>query len=357
MMAEGSLFGHLAFGFSQSPENLGTEALCFILGKSRAANQALVRFIAQSGADLPETLNFETQSQGEESEIPDLIGKDSEGREMVIGEAKFWAGLTGNQPVTYLKRLKKRGGAVLMFIAPEMRFATLWPELVRRTREAKLTISTTESKSHVYRTAQVDEGQVLMLTSWRALLNVMRAAVEAEGDLNALSDIEQLFGLCERMDTEAFLPLRSEELSSGIGKRATQYPDLIDRVTETLAAEGLISLKGLKATPIREGYGRYMVMHDFGCMLQFNTRLWGKYRETPLWLNVRDTGGKYWGYSERIRERLVRLEAEEPSRLVLEDGKWVFVPLYLPVNEEKDRVVDSLVEQMKEIIGLLGAGE
>jgi len=64
-----SLFGHLAFGFSQSPENLGTEALCFILGKSRAANQAFTRFIAQSGAVLPETLNFETQSPGEENEI------------------------------------------------------------------------------------------------------------------------------------------------------------------------------------------------------------------------------------------------------------------------------------------------
>ena len=356
-MAENSLFGHLAFGFSQSPENLGTEALCFILGKSRAANQALSRFIAQSGAKLPETLNFETQSQGEESEIPDLIGKDNEGREAVIGEAKFWAGLTGNQPVTYLKRLKKRGGAVLMFIAPEMRFATLWPELLRRTKEAKIVVSAIENESHIYRTARVEEDQVLMLTSWRALLNVMRAAVEAEGDQNTLSDIEQLFGLCERMDSEAFLPLRSEELSSGIGKRLTQYPDLVDRVTETLFAEGLISLKGLKATSIRDGYGRYMVMHDFGCMLQFNTRLWGKYRETPIWLNVMDTGGKHWSYSERIRERLISLEAEEPTRLILENGKWTFIPLYMPVNEEKDRVVESLVRQMREIIGLLGAGD
>jgi len=352
-----SLFGHLAFGFSQSPENLGTEALCFILGKSRAANQALTRFIAQSGAMIPETLNFESQSQGEESEIPDLIGKDSEGRETVIGEAKFWAGLTGNQPVTYLKRLKKRDGTALVFIAPEMRFATLWPELLRRATEARMTISVMENESHIFRTARVDEDQALILTSWRALLNVMRAAVEAEGDLITLSDIEQLFGLCERMDSEAFLPLRSEELSSGIGKRLTQYPDLIDRVTETLAAEGLISLKGLKATPIRDGYGRYMVMHGFGCMLQFNTRLWGRYRETPIWLNVMDTGGKHWSYSERIRERLIRLEAEEPSRLVLEDGKWTFIPLYMPVNEEKDGVVESLVGQMKEIIGLLGAGE
>lgn len=352
-----SLFGHLAFGFSRSPENLGTEALCFILHKSRAANQAFTRFIAQSGAVIPETLNFDTQSQGEENEIPDLIGKDSDGREVAVGEVKFWAGLTGNQPVTYLKRLKKHGGSALVFVAPEMRFTTLWPELIRRVHEAKLSFSTTEVESHVYRAGRVDEDQVLMLTSWRALLNVMRAAVEAEGDLNTLSDIEQLFGLCERMDSEAFLPVRAEELSSGIGKRLTQYPDLVDRVTEILFSEGLISLKGLKATSIREGYGRYMVMHDFGCMLQFNTRLWAKFRETPIWLNVKDTGGKYWGYSERIRDRLISLETEVPSRFILDNGKVVIIPLYLPVNEEMDRVIESLVNQMKEIIGLLGARE
>ena len=244
-----------------------------------------------------------------------------------------------------------------MFIAPEMRFATLWPELIRRAKEANFKVAITQDGSGAFRCAQIDEGRFLILTSWRAILNVMRAAVEAEGDLKTVSDIEQLSGLCERMDSEAFLPIRSEELSSGIGKRLTQYPDLVDRVTETLAAEGLISLKGLKATSIREGYGRYMVMHDFGCMLQFNTRLWGKFRETPLWLNVRDTGGKYWGYSERIRDRLMSLEAEDPSRLIFENGNLVFIPLYLPVNEEKDEVIESLVEQMREIIGLLGAGE
>ena len=47
-------------------------------------------------------------------------------------EAKFWAGLTENQPNAYLARLPlDERPAVLLFVAPEARLETLWPELRR----------------------------------------------------------------------------------------------------------------------------------------------------------------------------------------------------------------------------------
>jgi hypothetical protein len=54
-------------------------------------------------------------------------------------EAKFWAGLTENQPVTYLRSSLDSGQpGCLLFVMPAARLETVWPELVRRTRDAGL---------------------------------------------------------------------------------------------------------------------------------------------------------------------------------------------------------------------------
>ena len=73
-----------------------------------------------------------TQVTGEEGERPDLVGYDDEGIERVLIEAKFWAGLTENQPNAYLERSPDNSPSVLLFVAPEARLNTLWPELCRR---------------------------------------------------------------------------------------------------------------------------------------------------------------------------------------------------------------------------------
>ena len=57
------------------------------------------------GIDLAESLHFRTQVTGDDATRPDLVGKDQAGREVLLIEAKFWAGLTENQPVSYLERL------------------------------------------------------------------------------------------------------------------------------------------------------------------------------------------------------------------------------------------------------------
>ena len=44
-MAE-SLFGHLAFQFSNSPENLATESLKFILNRSQIARESFLKIFS-----------------------------------------------------------------------------------------------------------------------------------------------------------------------------------------------------------------------------------------------------------------------------------------------------------------------
>ena len=75
--------------------------------------------IAAGGANLGEIAQVRTQATGEEGERPDLAGFDRNGRERVLVEAKFWAGLTDNQPIAYLERLPaNRPGALLFDLDP-----------------------------------------------------------------------------------------------------------------------------------------------------------------------------------------------------------------------------------------------
>jgi len=54
-------------------------------------------------------------------------------------ENKFWAGLTDNQPISYLKQLAKyTQPTVLLVVVPEAREQTVWRELIRRLKGADI---------------------------------------------------------------------------------------------------------------------------------------------------------------------------------------------------------------------------
>ncbi len=93
-MQHDSLFGHLASRFSGQTENIATEALNYIINRSSVARRAFLQFAAQADVELPDTLRFQTQAVGDDNAIPDLVGMDSESRQVLLVEAKFWAGLT-----------------------------------------------------------------------------------------------------------------------------------------------------------------------------------------------------------------------------------------------------------------------
>src|SRR5579859_5516231 len=135
-----SLFGHLAHRFSTHPENLATEALNYVLASSEPAARALLSLLAEIEPGLPLDLSFETQVVGEDDARPDLVGKHPELGSVLILEAKFWAGLTAHQPVTYLTRLPRQHPAVLMVMAPGLRFQTLWTELADRCAAAGVAV-------------------------------------------------------------------------------------------------------------------------------------------------------------------------------------------------------------------------
>ncbi len=253
-----SVLGFLATRFASSQENLATEALNFVLGKSDHLRNSFLEFINQMGCEITGPLTFSTQSAGEDNAIPDLVGINKDRYKVVVGEAKFWAGLTENQPLTYIKHLPSNERSILLFIAPARRFQTLWPEIKRRCTDAGIVLSDERTIGEEFLGTRMNDKQYLGLCSWRSLLNVLSTTANAHDLHNIAADIQQLDGLCSRMDSEAFLPIQSTELSSGHGLRYLHYHQIVDEVVEKLVIEKVVVLKGVRATPAWGKYTRYM---------------------------------------------------------------------------------------------------
>ena len=168
-----TLLAHLAWKLSDRHEDIAVEALGYIF-RSSQARRVLEEMLRARGADVGSIEEVRTQATGKEGARPDLAGVDRTGLERVLIEAKFWAGLTGNQPTAYLERLPTNTPSALLFVAPAARLETLWDELCQRAgvngpRPAAET-------SEEFRSVTMAGARHLMLTSWTHLLERLDGA-------------------------------------------------------------------------------------------------------------------------------------------------------------------------------------
>jgi hypothetical protein len=255
----------------------------------------------------------------------------------LIIEAKFWAGLTDAQPVRYLQVAPHP--EVLLFIAPEARQETLWRELERRVRGAELEMESNSGFSAVVGPT------VLALASWRAILNAMEAELYASGDGASLSDVRQLHELCKRHDDEAFLPLHSEELTSDVGRRIEQFGAICSDLTGLLVKDGLADVSKLRPTGGNGWWGRYLRLRGHGAFLHFSARCWADWGDSPIWLS-------FWTDTPSPRDHLRKAGIAWFER----DGQ-VYIPVLLPLGEERDRVIAAAMSQLREIASALPQGQ
>lgn len=349
-MTTDSLLGHLATRFASHPENVASESLAFIIDRFPPAKRALLGFVQHLGIQLPTNIVFRTQKSGSDGSIPDLVGSDPENREVLIIEAKFWAGLTDNQPIAYLNRLPADGDGALVIVAPALRICLLWNELVLRCKEARVALGPERQLSSEVIVRSIGGRHLLALVSWRAALTHISRDVAAEGpNLAILSDLQQLQGLCDRMDEDAFLPLQSEELTSTIPIRQMQFCQLVDDLVERSVTEKLASLEGCRSSSGRGAYFRPMFLSGFGCILQVNFDYWARKRSTPIWLSVRDP---QWKPTQAVKDALAVLEVEDPPRIIHTDTD-LLIPLRLPLGVERPVVLSELIAQIRDVAGLL----
>lgn len=348
-MLNQTVLGYLATRFSAHPENLATEALLHIVGRSLVAKHALLTFFHQFGIILADDTLFACQQACMDGSIPDLVGTDSRGKKRVIVEAKFWAGLTDNQPVNYLNCLPEDEPAILLFISPAMRLNILWSELLIRCRSSNIKMDPDQQQGLAeIKLRTIGKRQVLALTSWRVLLTHMANNLNAQGDLATLSDVLQLQGLCDRMDAEAFMPLRSEELTATTAIRLLQFRRIVDDVANSLISDRTASAYS-RASDSGGTFYRPLLLHGFRCYLQLSLDLWGRHRSTPIWLSVADSE---WRLTTPVREALAPLQRLEPPG-VIEEGPRMFIPLPLVIGKELPEVVGSLITQVRQVASLL----
>jgi len=349
-MSGSSLFAHIVGSFSVSTENIATEALHFIISRHSAARGAFVEFGQALGVDLSQHLHFRTQKMYEDGTIPDLVGLRSDGTRQVIGEMKFWAGLTDKQPVEYLKLLPDDYGGLLLLVAPRSRLRALWSQCERRIAEDERLSFTSETETGVDSISARLGPHMIAVVSWGRLLSFLHRKLALADDPSALSDLRQLKGLVDRIEREGFIPFHSDDLAPERGRKQLQLVQLVGDVMNELVAQNLVSTDRYGLGGRNGTYGRFCGIAGFEAFLAFSPRVWSQTNETPLWLVIRSSKERH---GDQARELLSHLSVESPQKVFFLKETESHIPLYVPTGLERKEVVEDLVQQVKDIVDLL----
>ena len=153
--------------------------------------------------------------------------------------------------------------------------------------------------------------------SWAEVLELLTTTASSAA-IELLADIKQLEGYCAQMDSDAFIPFTSDDLTADIAKKAERYYRVIDETISLLCDDDHIvtSAKGLKASAYRNGYTRSLYIDNYAITLNYDRTLWKSTSsiETPFWVALRD---KKWVQTDEIKNTLISFPA-----LKREDSLW-----------------------------------
>ncbi len=338
-----SLLAHLYSRIKGSQEDVATISLQYILSQSKELNQAFTSYCSSLiNTEIEDTLQYDCQVSGEENERPDMAGFDSGSAERLLFEMKFYAGLTSNQPLTYLERLEKNNGTGLIFVCPKARSTTLWSELRQICANTDKVIETINSKCISV------NGVYMAITTWSDILERLKEVANGSAH-DSISDINQLKGFCDQMDNDAFIPFNDEDLSSLNARKFQRLSDIIDETAKLLYNDSNLtcSPKG-KSNPFRTGYERKINIDDFIIFLSYDLELWKSDESvsTPFWVSVCNKDEKQ---TKDMQLKLHKIDETKKDSTV-----WNFCYLALtpPTNTTIDEVCKSLKQQILDYIDL-----
>ena len=335
----------------QVAEDVATDALAFILNSSESARGGMTKLLGGIVVGLP-ALQFRTQ-QAEGTIRPDLWGFDGADPRVYV-ENKFWAGLTDNQPVSYLQQLASyHQPTLLLFVAPAAREHTLWRELNRRLAYAGIPAEEQDPAPGIARASVTELGPVLALTSWTSVLSALE--LEVAGEPRTQGDLAQLRALCDAADVDAFTPVSTEELTDQrTPALVLQLGSIVQAAIDLAVTENVLDLSRLMPQASWERQGRYAKLlggPGVGGWFGIHLELWKSYGETPLWLLFSE--GEF-GRASEVR-RLIEPWAAARGMLTATFGGDFAIALRVTAGEEKLAVVRSLVDDIKAIASVLDA--
>ena len=325
-------------------ETVATKALAYILNRSPASRQGLDSLIKDGGVGVApiEEVHTEVNLQGT-GRVDITCNSTSSAGPPVLIEVKFSADLTRNQPAGYLDWLLRNDAeSLLLFLVPESRISSLWPELKDRAEQGGRKLVEVEAERRCMR---VDGTRChLMVVSWRTLLDTMAIRTKAEGEPPTIeADILQLSGLARRRNDEVVSPFTVDYLELGPSAGDLRKLDLqriVDESINQAVTAGWASTYRL-STSRRSSispHGRYFKLLDLGLSREFwlgvHTTRWES-SDTPLWL---------WLYDKGDLERLRNMGDRLPGGL--DNG---YIPIRLTPGVELNRVIDDVTSQLKNI--------
>ncbi len=339
-----SLLAHLYSRIKGSQEDVATISLQYILSQSKELNQAFTSYCSSLiNTEIEDTLQYDCQVSGEENERPDMAGFDSGSAERLLFEMKFYAGLTSNQPLTYLERLEKNNGTGLIFVCPKTRITTLWSELRQICANTDKAIETINSKCISV------NGVYMAITTWSDILERLLKEVANGSSHGSISDINQLKGFCDQMDNDAFIPFNDEDLFAINAKKHLQLTQVIEETTKLILSDTNLDTKTLgKLKTTHLYYERMFTIENFNVYFSYDIDLWKSNESvsTPFWVSVCNEDNKQ---PKDMQLKLHKIDETKKDASVWDICYFALIPL---TNATMDEVCQDLKKQILDYIDL-----
>ena len=292
-----SLLAHLFPRIRGSQEDVATYSLSYILERSNILNEAFTKLISsKTQIRLEQSLSYKCQDADSDFGRPDIAGYEA-GTLKVLCEAKFYAGLTANQPVSYIKRLQGVKNSGVIFICPHDRVISLWDKLINLADEAALRGKKIDDTCMDY------SGTRMSIISWGEInAELLRIATARHPEM--IGDLRQLEGFCNKVESEAFVPFNDDDFSIQAARNIDRYYEVVDHVYDFLKTckEYSPSTKGLRNSPRWQGYSSYVILDGKGVSVDYIRKLWKAPTSvsTPFWCHIKDIEGGKWVHTERM---------------------------------------------------------
>lgn len=338
-MAE-SLLAHLYTHIKGSQEDIATWSLQYLISSSDELNRAFTKKVSEAlCVKFDETLRYDAQVS-EENIRPDMIGFDSKGKEAVFFEMKFYASLTANQPNKYLDMLIEKGGRGLLFICPETRKETLWSRLLELCAERDISKIADKDKC-----IKVD-GINMSIITWSNIINHL-ADVASSDAMNFSSDIKQLKGYCDQLDSDAFIPFTEDDLKALTAKKEERHYEVVRKVTNLLLSDNSLKAEKYRASSRQDGFASFLFVKKYGLSLCYDRYFWRDDQtiETPFWLHV---DNRSWKQTKKIADA-IKNNQKYKNRMIDWYGDY-YIGLDVLTNATEDEVCEHIKSQIIKIL-------
>ncbi len=334
-----SLLAHLYPRIKGSQEDIATFSLGYILEQSALLNEVFTNLICEKlSIEIHNPIKYRCQDADAEFGRPDIAGYQ-DGQLKILCEAKFYAGLTDNQPASYLKRLSCSADSGLIFICPRNRIVSFWDKVRTTAADAGFVERVISNTSVCY------DNVYMSIISWSEILSeLIRVSMEREPEY--LGDLKQLEGFCLKIDNESFIPFRPEEFGSQIAKDIDRYYQVVDEVFERLLSHKELNpqTKGLRKSPQWQGYSAYIALNTMGVSISFLRCLWRRSTsiETPFWCHFKEIKNGKW----KLTNRLAAYYASLDAKLIEDFYGETFIALYPKAYSTLEEMGEDLANQI-----------